>query len=131
MLAELADQTSHDRMLRRRDLVFEPKYDGIRALVAVEPGQSVTIYSRGGNDKTDQFPEIVKPLEQFARRLKRPLLLDGEIVAVDEQGAPLGFQHLQGRLHVCRLKSHQASRGVSAAFIAFDLLRDGNEDLRP
>ena len=131
MLAELADQTSHDRTLRRRDLVFEPKYDGIRALVAVEPGQSVTIYSRGGNDKTDQFPEIVKPLEQFARRLKRPLLLDGEIVAVDEQGAPLGFQHLQGRLHVRRLKSHQASRGVSAAFIAFDLLRDGNEDLRP
>ena len=131
MLAELADQTAHDRMLRRRDLVFEPKYDGIRALVAVEPGQSVTIYSRGGNDKTDQFPEIVKPLEQFARRLKRPFLLDGEIVAVDEQGAPLGFQHLQGRLHVRRLKSHQASRGVSAAFIAFDLLRDGNEDLRP
>ena len=37
MLAELADQTAHDRMLRRRDLVFEPKYDGIRALVAVEP----------------------------------------------------------------------------------------------
>ena len=63
MLAELADQTAHDRMLRRRDLVFEPKYDGIRALVAVEPGQSVTIYSRGGNDKTDQLPEIVKPLE--------------------------------------------------------------------
>ena len=46
MLAELADQTAHDRMLRRRDLVFEPKYDGIRALVAVEPGQLRSIFAR-------------------------------------------------------------------------------------
>ena len=131
MLAELAEQASHDPILHRPDLVFEPKYDGIRALVAVEPKGKVTIYSRRGNDKTGQFPEIVEHLQLFGRRLTRPLLIDGEIVAVDADGTPLGFQHLQGRLHVGRLRASRAGRAAAAAFIAFDLLRDGTEDLRP
>ena len=144
MLAELADQASHDRILRRLDLVFEPKYDGMRALIHIDPtpsqrvrpslpagGPLVQIYSRGGNNKTEQFPEIVEPLERFSRRLKRPVLIDGEIVAIDARGTPLGFQHLQGRLHVRGLTSHRSSRAVAVAFIAFDLLRDGAEDLRP
>ena len=37
MLAVLAEQTAHDRILRKPNLVFEPKYDGIRALVAIDP----------------------------------------------------------------------------------------------
>ena len=148
MLAELADQTSHTRILKQRALVFEPKYDGMRALIELNPTGSagvappsprkkgdakelVKIYSRRGNNKTDQFPELVEPLARLERRLKRPVLLDGEIVAIDEQGDPLGFQHLQGRLHVRGLTSPHASRGASVAFIAFDLLRDGDADLRP
>ena len=131
MLAELADLAAHDRILRRTDLVFEPKYDGIRALIEVIPEPRVRIYSRLGNDKTEQFPEIVEPLERWGRRLEAPLVFDGEIVAVDENGEPLGFQHLQGRLHVRGLKSHRSSRAASVAFIAFDLLRDGADDLRP
>ena len=59
------------------------------------------------------------------------MLLDGEIVAVDDTGVPLGFQHLQGRLHVRGLTTHASSRAVSSALIVFDLLRDGDEDLRP
>ncbi|HUF48169.1 MAG TPA: hypothetical protein VMM93_10145, partial [Vicinamibacterales bacterium] len=48
-----------------RGLVFEPKYDGIRALVDLRPparrGQPahVALYSRNGHDKQAQFPEIV------------------------------------------------------------------------
>ena len=132
MLAELAAPATHDRILRMEDLVFEPKYDGIRALidVRISPEVSVAIYSRLGNDKSDQFPEIVGPLTRFARCLEHPLLLDGEIVAVDRAGRPLGFQHLQGRLHVRGLKTHR-SQSASVAFIAFDLLRNGEDDLRP
>ena len=64
-------------------LIYEPKYDGIRALVEVLPGHDrggVTIWSRLGNDKTSQFPELVRRLDIFRRRLKAPVLLDGEIV---------------------------------------------------
>ena len=64
------------------------------------------------------------------RRLDRPLLIDGEIVAVDARGAPLGFQHLQGRLQQRGAAARRSSRAVPVAFIAFDLLRDGADDLR-
>ena len=131
MLAELVDPVHHDQILRRPDLVFEPKYDGIRAVIAIDPKPSVRIYSRLGNDKTEQFPEIVEPLVKVGRRLPAPIVVDGELVAVDDDGHALGFQHLQGRLHVRGLKSHGASRAVSVAFIAFDLLREGDADLRP
>ena len=132
MLAELADPKAHERTLGKAQLVFEPKYDGIRALIDVQvaPSIQVAIYSRLGNDKSDQFPELIAPLERFARRLDGPLLLDGEVVAVDARGQPLGFQHLQGRFHVRGLKSHLGSQAASVAFIAFDLLRDGDDDVR-
>ena len=132
MLAELTEPATHDRIVGKDDLVFEPKYDGIRALVdlQVAPEIRVSIYSRLGNDKSDQFPELVEPLARLALRLKHPVLLDGEIVATDDKGHALGFQHLQGRLHVRGLSRHRSSRAVSVAFIAFDLLRDGADDIR-
>lgn len=134
MLAELADAASHDRILARPDLIFEPKYDGIRALVQVEPagpdGPRVRIFSRQGNDKTGEFPDVAEPLARFARRLDGPLLIDGEIVAVDGRGTPLGFQHLQSRLLRRGAPARRSAQAVPVAFIAFDLLRDGADDLR-
>ncbi len=134
MLAELAGAASHDRILARPDLIFEPKYDGIRALVQVEPagpdGPLVRILSRRGNDKTAEFPDVAEPLARLARRLDGPLLMDGEIVAVDRRGAPLGFQHLQGRLRRRGAAARRASQTAPVVFIVFDLLRDGADDLR-
>src|SRR6266542_3886705 len=98
MLAALEDASLQDPRL-----VYEPKYDGIRALIHVEPGSGaggVKIWSRLGNDKTAQFPEIVQALDRFRRKLKAPVILDGEIVALDEAGEPTGFQQLQNRIHV-------------------------------
>ena len=112
------------------DLVYEPKYDGVRTLAHVAPGHpvpTVRLYSRLGNDKTSQFPAIVRALGRYALKLKQPVVLDGEIVALDARGRPTGFQHLQGRIH---LKSVAAADDRPAAFIAFDLLRDGPHDLR-
>ena len=109
------------------ELAYEPKYDGIRALVAVAPRAPVRLWSRLGNEKTQQFPEIVDALTAWGRDLDRPVLLDGEIVALDAHGEPCGFQNLQGRIH---LKSGTPGHGASVALIAFDVLRDGDEDLR-
>jgi bifunctional non-homologous end joining protein LigD len=107
------------------DYVYEPKYDGIRALVSVE-SSAVHIWSRLGNEKTSQFPEIVSALRTAAATIGRPVVLDGEIVALGPDGEPAGFQYLQGRIH---LKTGAGDAPV--ALVVFDVLRDGREDLRP
>jgi bifunctional non-homologous end joining protein LigD len=123
--------TLEEAPLHASGLVYEPKYDGIRALIEISPKQRtpVCIWSRLGNDKTAQFPDIVAALARPASTLRAPLVLDGEIVALDERGEPAGFQRLQNRIHLTEANSQTATGRV--AFIAFDVLRDGSEDLRP
>src|SRR5918993_6043620 len=123
--------TLEDAPLQSAGLVYEPKYVGIRALVEIDPTRRapVRMWSRLGNEKTAQFPDLVAALTRFAKKLKGPIVLDGEIVALDEKGEPAGFQRLQNRIHLTESSSHSAAGRV--AFIAFDILRDGDEDLRP
>jgi bifunctional non-homologous end joining protein LigD len=118
--------------------VYEPKYDGIRAIALVEPAGEYArarFWSRLGNEKTAQFPELVAALGVWGRRLKGPVVLDGEIVALDVQGRPAGFQRLQNRIHVT-VPGYRSSKPIvgheeqPTAFIAFDLLRDDDDDLR-
>ena len=149
MLASLADAPLNDP-----HLVYEPKYDGIRAIAEIEPGGVVRLWSRLGNEKTRQFPEIAAALGQWARKRKEPLVLDGEIVALDAKGEPTGFQQLQGRIHLLDVGASKGKRSnpsspspssptssrsgpdelrrgkPTVAFIAFDVLRDGRTDLR-
>src|SRR5215475_13533751 len=124
MLASLADAPLVDS-----EFVYEPKYDGIRAIAEIAPrGGDVHLWSRLGNEKTSQFPEIAGALRAWSKRLKEPIVLDGEVVALDGKGQPAGFQNLQGRIH---LKSGPgpAANGRTA-FIAFDVLRAGTVDFR-
>jgi bifunctional non-homologous end joining protein LigD len=127
MLATLAEPP-----LTGKDLVYEPKYDGIRALVHIGPrGDAVRIWSRLGNEKTSQFPSIVHALERWRATLRAPVLVDGEIVALDDAGRPAGFQRLQGRIHLTGARDvERIERAQPVAFIAFDLLRAGDDDLR-
>ena len=141
MLAVSVDDSAHERLLARDDLVFERKYDGIRALVEVTPPAGrraadargepdVRIWSRLGNDKTAQFTEVAEGLAALAAGFPGPVVLDGEIVAVDAAGGALPFERIQGRMHR-RGRPRAAAPGVAGVLIAFDLLRDGDEDLRP
>ena len=130
MLAELAPAAAHARILERSEHYFEPKYDGIRALVSIDRTAPPVLYTRLGRDKTAQFPDLAEPLAALGRRLGRPLLLDGEVVAVADDGTPLAFQYLQDRLHVAGAAARAAAISVAAALVVFDLLRDGEEDLR-
>ena len=122
--------------------VYEPKYDGIRALVDLAPAAAsgrrgtrpparVVIYSRNGNDKTKQFPAIAKALAALAPRIGAPVVLDGEIVAIDRAGRALGFQALQDRMHLTSARDIEAAEAAQpAAIVLFDLLREGDADLR-
>ena len=121
MLASLTEAPLDDPQL-----VYEPKYDGIRAIVEVGK-VGVRIWSRLGNEKTHQFPEIVAALKKWAGSLDSAVTLDGEIVALDGRGEPVGFQQLQGRIH---LADASGPSGASVAFIAFDLLKEGRVDWR-
>jgi bifunctional non-homologous end joining protein LigD len=128
--------TLEEAPLEDESLVYEPKYDGIRAIVELNPdalrqaqGAPVRIWSRLANDKTAQFPDLVAALVRYSKKLKGPVVLDGEIVALDEHGEPAGFQRLQNRIHLT--ESHSQSAAGRVAFIAFDVLRDRGEDLRP
>ena len=129
MLATLADPP-----LTGAGLLYEPKYDGIRALVHLPPagtGDAVRIWSRLGNEKTAQFPSIVQALERLRKTLRGPLLIDAEIVALDEKGRPAGFQRLQGRIHLKESRDvEQVDKAQPVALMAFDLLRDNDEDVR-
>ena len=126
MLATLADPP-----LAQAGLIYEPKYDGIRALVDLRPRGYARIYSRNGNDKTLQFPGLATALRKYAATLKAPLLIDGEVTALDRRGRPLGFQHLQGRLQL-KGDAHLnlVDAGNPAALFTFDILREGGQDLR-
>ncbi len=130
MLATLADEPLVDK-----NFVYEPKYDGIRALVEIDSarnGPVVRLWSRNGNDKTTQFPTVAQALRSAAAnaKLKGPVILDGELVALLPDGRPGGFQRLQGRIHLSDARDvERVDRDQPVALIAFDLLREGNEEL--
>ncbi len=97
---------------------FEVKWDGIRAISYCKPGR-LRIESRNLNDISSRYPE----LRALSRELgMREAVLDGEIVAFDERGAP-SFERLQGRMH---LTSESAIRRLAqqapVTYVIFDLL---------
>ncbi len=133
MLAKLAEPP-----LSGDSLVFEPKYDGIRALVAVDPAQknsaapvAARLWARSGNEKTAQFPELATAVGDLSVAIGRGLVLDGEIVALGPDGEPASFETLQQRMHLSRaIDVRHRARATPTALIVFDVLRDGDEDLR-
>jgi DNA ligase D-like protein (predicted ligase) len=86
--------------------LYEVKFDGYRCLVGKDAA-GVTLWSRRGNDFTAQFPNIAKACEQLAPGT----LLDGEVVAIDENGR-ISFNLLQ----------HHRSQAQALLFYAFDVL---------
>ncbi|MGH7728605.1 MAG: DNA polymerase ligase N-terminal domain-containing protein, partial [Vulcanimicrobiaceae bacterium] len=103
--------------------LFELKWDGYRALVRIERDGTVEISSRSGKDFTAKFPELAELAEAFN---ERPVLVDGEIVVLDDEGRP-SFEALQERLD--RFGRAQPERNP-VTFVAFDLLYGNGRDLR-
>ncbi|HKV50718.1 MAG TPA: non-homologous end-joining DNA ligase [Gemmatimonadaceae bacterium] len=107
---------------------FEPKYDGIRVL-AYATLHHVRLMTRNDLDKSAQFPEIVDAIGALLGRVRHPLVLDGEIVALS-RGKPARFQGLQSRLHVQgKADIERLAADAPAALMVFDLLLDGDDVL--
>lgn len=110
--------------VRGDEWVHEFKWDGIRAIAAVT-ADGVRLWSRNGNDVTVAYPDL--SLDD----LPVGTVLDAEIVALDDGGAP-SFSLLQHRMHVrSDHRARQAAALAPANLIVFDLLRHGDDDLMP
>ena len=95
--------------------IHEIKYDGYRLLLSVGDGVA-TAFTRNGLDWSDKF----KALVTATAKLPAGCLIDGEAVALDDEGQP-SFQLLQSTLK---------GGGAPLAFYAFDLLVDQGKDIR-
>jgi bifunctional non-homologous end joining protein LigD len=101
--------TFADRPFTDDDWLFEVKWDGYRVEAVVRDGK-VRLWTRRHNDAAGYFPDLVGPPDWIAAR---EAIVDGEVVALDEQGNP-SFSLLQDRTGV---------RGIGAA--------DGRREPRP
>ena len=95
--------------------LHEIKFDGYRIQMRVVDGD-VTLKTRKGLDWTAKYPEIADAASSLP-----DCIIDGEICALDDNGAP-DFAALQAALS-------EKNTG-NLVYFAFDLLFDGGEDLR-
>ena len=151
MLAQAG--TASDAVESFGEVAVETKFDGARVQVHYVPGDGTEngtgsedadergsedadergsedaafgprLYSRNMDDVTDALPEIV---EYVAARVDVPVILDGEVVAVDDDGSPRPFQEVLRRFR----RKHDVGRmreTVPCRLHAFDCLyADGDE----
>jgi ATP-dependent DNA ligase len=104
--------------------MFEPKWDGFRALV-FRDGDEIFIQSRDEKPLHRYFPELLDPL---LSQLPSRCVLDGELV-IAKDGA-LDFDALQLRLHPAASRVKLLSQQIPASIVFFDLLAEGKRDLR-
>lgn len=123
MLATLAKGLPADQ----ERWTFEFKWDGIRA-IALWDGTKLRLETRNLRDVTHAWPE----LEALGEALgDRAVILDGEIVAFDDQQRP-SFQRLQERMHVGdRASAVRKAATVPASYLVFDVLHLDGTDLTP
>src|ERR1700746_200991 len=106
------------------DWIFEPKWDGFRALV-FRDGDEILIQSRDEKPLNRYFPELLPPLQST---FPPSCVLDSEIVIVKDN--ELDFDLLQLRLHPAASRVKLLSQQTPASFVFFDLLCVGDHDYR-
>lgn len=99
---------------------YELKWDGIRALIYLNEGQ-LKIYSRNGNDITDQFPELNVPDQAF--RINNAIF-DSEIVCLDSEGRA-NFKKVIKRLMSKKNFEYESRRSPAYCYLFDCLYLDG------
>jgi ATP-dependent DNA ligase len=119
MLAKLTDALPEGE-----GWLFEPKWDGFRAIV-FRAGDEVFVQSRDLRPLDRYFPELAPALREA---LPPRAVVDGEVVIAGPDG--LDFGALQMRLHPAASRVAKLAVATPASFVAFDLLAEGDRDLR-
>ncbi len=119
MLAKLARE-----MPVGEQWAYEPKWDGFRC-IGFRDGKDVELGSRNEKPLTRYFPDLIEPMRTS---LPDGAVVDGEIVIKTPEG--LDFDLLSQRIHPAASRVTMLAESTPAAFVAFDLLADGKQDLR-
>jgi DNA ligase D-like protein (predicted ligase) len=98
------------------DWMFERKLDGERCLV-FRNGTDVRLFSRNRKEINTQYPELADALAEMG---EKKFILDGEIVAFDEDGIS-SFERLQARLNLSSQEEARQSE-VEVYLYLFDIL---------
>ena len=105
------------------DWTYEPKWDGFRTIV-FRDGDEVYLQSRNGKPMNRYFPEIGPAIRSLPGER---LVLDGELILVVE--GVQEFDLLGQRIHPAASRVERLVSETPAAFVAFDLLAEGDESL--
>lgn len=118
-LKPMLASTGDEALLDEEGFIYEPKLDGIRALLYVED-EAATLISRNDKVITPAYPELA----DLGGSITGNCVIDGEIVLYDSTGNP-DFHALVSRHH--RGRPPRNARPVS--FAAFDLLQINGREL--
>jgi len=118
MLAQVAETVAEVLEEHGGRTAFEFKYDGARVQIH-KCGDHVKIFSRRLTDVTGSLPEIVHSAKTNIR--SKEAILEGEVVAVDDMGRPIPFQHLMRRFRRVHDVEDQSVK-VPVKLFLFDVL---------
>jgi ATP-dependent DNA ligase len=119
MLAKLASEVPEGD-----GWLYEPKWDGFRCVV-FRDGERLYLQSRDSRPLDRYFPELAAPIRAaFPERA----VVDGEIVIAGAGG--LDFPALLLRIHPAASRVAMLAAQMPASFVAWDLLAEGDDDLR-
>lgn len=113
-----------DEIPAEGDWIFEPKWDGFRVLV-FRDGDEILIQSRDEKSLNRYFPEALEPLRA---QLPPRCVLDGELVIA--RNGRLDFDALQLRIHPAASRVRLLAQQTPVSIVFFDLLCEGERDLR-
>ncbi|WP_419706008.1 ATP-dependent DNA ligase [Promicromonospora sp. NFX87] len=124
----LATNAAPGELTEPDDWMFEMKWDGFRTLAHVQDPETVRFISRSGQDLTVTFPELVALAGQVDPD-RLPVVLDGEIVALDRDGRP-DFRRLQQRANLRKEGDVARARArVQVDLMLFDVLTADSDDV--
>jgi len=113
-----------DALPEGRGWIFEPKWDGFRVLV-FRHGDELLLQSRDEKPLDRYFPELRAPL---LAQLPTRCAVDGEVVVA--RGGALDFEALQQRIHPAASRVAKLAVETPASVVLWDLLCEGDRDLR-
>jgi DNA ligase-1 len=118
MMAQMASDVSETLREYKGKSALEYKLDGARIQIH-KLGDKVKVYSRRLTDVTDSLPEVVQLIRNQVK--VREVILEGEVIAVGEDGSPMLFQHLMRRFRRVH-DVEEMTKQIPIQLYLFDLL---------